>query len=239
MNQSRTQRFQVKFRFAFSFTILSNASRLTSADVCFITWFHQAGDENRCIIAIVHRSSTIGGTTVGSRGQRFSKISGYINLGRSTLGADNDAHALMSLLTNQRKKLLGQARVCICRCEILPAIFTNVKDSLGNNCSMKGQTLCASSTTSTFPVPTSALVNNLRTISKIPHADAESMKGSDKSMIVIRPASNRGGIRRRRAPSDLSVNDCINDILCASPADCAILKSFFFSSSNFTKPLYV
>lgn len=59
---------------------------------------------------------------------------------------------------------------------------------IGDN---KMQTLCASSTTRTFPVPISARMNSLTIISNKPHADASSRNGSERSTIVNWPGANR------------------------------------------------
>lgn len=46
---------------------MSNAASTdTSAEMCRARWSHHAGEENRCIIATVHKSNKTGGTTVGS-----------------------------------------------------------------------------------------------------------------------------------------------------------------------------
>lgn len=51
----------------FSFTIWSNVSSPDrSADTCLAKWFHQADDENRCIIARDDSSMNTGGMMVGS-----------------------------------------------------------------------------------------------------------------------------------------------------------------------------
>lgn len=91
-------------------------------------------------------------------------------------------------------------------------------------------TLCASSTTNTFPVPTSARAKNLVKISNKPHADPGSMNGSDRSTIVSSPAAKREGYRDGR----VSMKELSKERRCSRPAVCAGLKVF---SSSLRKNL--
>ena len=51
----------------FSFTTWSKASSsVKSAETCLAIASHHAGDENRCKMAMVHKSMRTGGSTVGS-----------------------------------------------------------------------------------------------------------------------------------------------------------------------------
>ena len=66
------------------------------------------------------------------------------------------------------------------------------KDKKGQYRCIKDHTLCASSTTRTFPVPTSARTNKRVIISNNPQASAVSIKGSDMSIMVSWPGANLG-----------------------------------------------
>lgn len=98
-------------------------------------------------------------------------------------------------------------------------------------------TLCASSTTNTLPVSTSARVNRRTRISKRPQADTESMKGSDRSMMVIWPGTNRDVCFGCFFLSNM--NAFSRDIRCSSPATCAGLKLRLRVLSSVWKAEYV
>ena len=76
------------------------------------------------------------------------------------------------------------------------------------------------------------------TISKRLHADAESINGSERSIMVNRPAAKRG-FGGDDLFVRLAMNDLSRDIRCSSPASCAGLKLRFSSSSLSVKALKV
>lgn len=54
-------------RLTCNITTLSNASPPEiSADTCLTRCSHQVGEENRCVMEIMHRSKSTGGMAVGS-----------------------------------------------------------------------------------------------------------------------------------------------------------------------------
>lgn len=60
---------EIERQLAFNFTTLSKASsEVILALTCADSAFHHVGEEKRCIIATVHKSSSVGGITVGSTG---------------------------------------------------------------------------------------------------------------------------------------------------------------------------
>lgn len=224
------------------FTTLSKASLLSmSADTCFAMCSHQAGEEKRCSRATLQRSRRTAGTTVGSVPRSDHEMTyGSANkeIVDPTLGTDHNTHGLMPLLAYERQQLLRQAASDSVRRQVLQWWFVRSSRYALEHVRRiwEGLTLCASSTTSTFPVSTLARTNNLVIISKSPHADVGSMKGSERSMIVSWPAANREGAARCSPRGRLSRKASSSAVRCSKPASCAGLNFFFRSWSSSLKP---
>ena len=170
----------------FSLTTWSKASSLDekSAETCLTIASHHAGEEKRCKTATLHKSMSTVGRAVGSvkSGEPCSRH--RRDRKPRTLSTEYHTHGKMPLLANERRQSFRQS----CHAPIDGQVLLKARQNTQKIRITEEQqwqcTLCASSTTRTFPVLTSARMNMRVTISKREHALAGSTKGSERSTIV-------------------------------------------------------